>query len=1213
MATHLKLCWVGMAAALAACTADPGKPVSATNHPWFPVGAGAVHEVRKAIVDGQLSCDGCHRPAADSFKAVRCDHCHKHTEAITRRLHLGMPSSFVVDTSAVFDPELKAELRGANCYGCHPTGERRPFSHAQITGECSECHAPGNAFAALPRPDFTHREVGASDCGGCHVTRSWSETNGAPPGSFDPSRDVVVDALQPTWLGTSIISVAADRQVLHMTMNHAALSVSAGVLEVCSNCHAQADQDQYYPGVMHWSLTTLGVAQPTTCDECHGSSGPKSFSGDPDPRRTPVTGEMRHDAVVWAGDAPTTTRIVTAGCNVCHQAPDELIDAKWKFAFGKQDAGATLHGPLTDANLPQPQACLDCHANSRPVAPVVSAGLSFDHSTALGECKDCHASTSQWSGGRYHTAAAPALTSCLPCHESGRPTSTAGWTGSFTASPFDYVTNANGEGHGADADCVVCHSGPGTGTWGTSHNWQGGQFAHSGTGLDATTCISCHTTQRPDLLSPPADAGYDHAVNGTGDCLGCHQATVSRGAYVRLLPIPGGDWRGGQTYPGATLISTPGQSVRVQSTALTRTGTRVTGMTTTTVTLPNAFLHTSAAIPAAIFPGPAAAPDNSTCWHCHTSTGTTVTSFSNGWFHRALTEFRATPAAGITPLSQPSACNDCHRTMRPPNIVSKTDGGTWLLPMDHGAAFTGGSVPTVAAMDCGACHNTPGLGPTRWSDGNYHSNLPSGAQPSECVSCHYPLVTTAKADVTVPDAGLPSTFTMKHRSTLVTLQACATCHAGALARSTTSPAAATLWKVGAYHASLTATTQPAACLDCHAASDPTGATQGTVVYALAQGGTPTNGGQWTNHTDAAVTGKDCATCHLADAKVSSSAWSRGTAFHAKVSNVTACAKCHGLTNGRGTVVGTNNNMPAGLNDTVTLTTSTAAAANTHDQIAHTDSNVTRFDCNVCHTQVGPSTAAGVQGKEWAKAAFHKNFTAARPLVLNGTTGRCSNCHLNVKPGTAYTKHNHSAYTGTSTQDCSSCHSFPGTSSTTPNWLGASGGHATTGSTAASALDCNTCHGQAGSAQKRLTVSAASHRGGISNGNRCTSCHVNFAGFKDTVANLKYSHTNATANVGGCVTCHPFAGGLYTTLTNTPALTRPTAPGGHQFSQSLSVTGSFDGDSFTSNHSNSGLTRCGSCHQYAATTASTNVWTFKHRPSNPGISNSKSTSGCSMCH
>lgn len=1215
--------WAGLLAAsavfcVAGCsptgTTELPPPVSPTNHKWFPLGAGTTHEYGKVVpVDGDLKCESCHPATAASFTEFQCISCHKHPTALTSRLHFGVAEFAATNGSS------------AGCYQCHPAGEKQAFSHAGIaadaTGACAECHQEGNAFAALPKAGFTHSPLNPGECGGCHQNvADWADATSGASNAFDPNRNQVVNALQPTWAGTSIVRVTPDTQSIPMTMNHGTSTIDAGVMEQCSTCHAQADLGQYYPGVLHFSLIEAGQPQPATCSDCHRDAAPTGFVGAlaTSPARTPASGEMKHDAVLWNANAPTTTPAFALDCQVCHEPPANLLSTQWTFANGRSDGGVALfHASLTVAGRPQPTGCLDCHANTRPVVPVVSATMTFDHSTALGECSTCHTSTSTWVGGKFHTATAPTPTTCLPCHAGDRPTSTTGWMGMFLTSPFDYVTNANGVTHGADQDCAVCHTGPGTGVWGTNQNWRSGNFSHAPTTVAATTCIDCHTTQRPDLLQPPRDAGYDHAASGTGDCYACHQATVTRGGYVNLLPIPGGDWRGGQSYPGDQLISTPGQTVRVQSTTLNRTGALVTSMTTATANLPNAFLHTSAVIPAAISPGSAAAPDLNSCWHCHTSTGTTVTAYSNGFFHAALTNFRATPAAAITPLPQPATCDDCHAAMLPPNIVAKTDAGTpWLLPMDHGAAFTGGSVANVAAMDCSACHRTPGLGPTRWSDGKFHPNLPSGASPAECVSCHYPLITTPAADVTAADAG----FVMKHRSTLVTTQACATCHSTALMRSTNLPSATTLWRTGAYHSTLTATTQPATCLECHSVTDPTSATQGTTAYTLPQGGSATNSFQWMNHTHTTVTGRDCSVCHLADAKVTGSAWSKASVYHRPPTIVpTTCAPCHGITNGRGTVVGTNNNMPAGLIDTATTTTSSASPG-VKDQIAHTDLNATRVDCNFCHTQVGASTAAGVANVEWTKAVFHRSFTTANPLQVNGTTARCSNCHMNVRPGPAYTQQAHAAFTATSAQDCAACHSWPGTSTTTPNWLGATGAHAATGSTATSTLDCNTCHGQNGNSTKHLLVPAAQHYGGITNGNKCTSCHINYAGFKGTIANLKYGHTNAAANATYCVSCHAFSGQLYTTLTDTPALTFPTVAGGHQFSQTRSVTGSARACSetnpngcFTAAHTNAGLVRCSSCHQYAATTAGTNVWTFRHEASNPGVSNSRSTVGCTMCH
>ena len=61
------------------------------------------------------------------------------------------------------------------------------------------------------------------------------------------------------------------------------------------------------------------------------------------------------------------------------------------------------------------------------------------------------------------------------------------------------------------------------------------------------------------------------------------------------------------------------------------------------------------------------------------------------------------------------------------------------------------------------------------------------------------------------------------------------------------------------------------------------------------------------------------------------------------------------------------------------------------------------------------------------------------LVMNSTTGRCSNCHMNDNPKSSYTTFNHGSFSNASgSQDCGGCHTYPGTGTpAAPNWLGGS--------------------------------------------------------------------------------------------------------------------------------------------------------------------------------
>jgi hypothetical protein len=256
-----------------------------------------------------------------------------------------------------------------------------------------------------------------------------------------------------------------------------------------------------------------------------------------------------------------------------------------------------------------------------------------------------------------------------------------------------------------------------------------------------------------------------------------------------------------------------------------------------------------------------------------------------------------------------------------------------------------------------------------------------------------------------------------------------------------------------------------------------------------------------NHGSASLAGKDCGVCHAADARTSGSAWSKSDSFHAAVSSPASCQDCHGLGNGGGSVAGTKNNLPVGLTNSSNVTSAdstTGVPAGTLDQITHADINVSSHDCNFCHTQKGVSTVAGVQGKEWAQASFHASFTAANPLVMNGTTGRCSDCHTNVKPGAVFTPFDHSGFTATAgSQDCNSCHSWPGTGTTTsPNWLGAA---------AAPAIVTLTPWTSGASITSNTVQFSHPSPGSYTS---CAQCHVgsNFATIID------YNHDGLTSNV-----------------------------------------------------------------------------------------------------
>lgn len=1226
--------WPLIALVLVSCskkptnTEEPLPPgVSPTNHPFFPIAEGTTHAFGKDTVNGPITCDSCHRSTADSFASVRCDHCHKHSQAITERLHLGEPK-FPIDTSSEPDPEKQAELRGAHCVSCHPTGEKVAFTHARLSDGCAMCHASSTAFAALPRKDgMPHPEIGTSDCSSCHhdVT-TWKGADGAPGGlSSLPDNDLTVTGLVPTYFNGEISALMPLPQTLSMTMDHASRDVPATASSACSNCHPAPGA----PGNFHSSLSNLTLMQPTRCTSCHASARPIGFVGPTatSPPRLPPSPEMKHDAVAWVNGAPGTMPLVTADCGICHAPTGTQELSLWQTSRSGTKP-TRFHAALADASLPQPTSCIDCHANTRPVGVLTSsnsslpASLSFDHSApvAKGDCVSCHARSAQapftsWSQGVFHAVGSSTPTSCGACHEGERPTSTTGWLNtSYQTAPFDYGSPTRS--HGAGQDCVLCHANPGTGQWGAGHNWAAGRFTHAGSPL-IVTCISCHSTQRPDLVigGPQANTllSFDHR-NATGDCAGCHQATVTANTYAHYFnattnALPNGDWKGGVPYPGSSFAASATQSISVTELKLVRSGANnlVTSMSSTNHQLFNGMLHISASVPAALNAGPTGNPDSAKCWHCHTpSSGTTVTNFSDGKFHTSLTSYRATPGSPVMAFPQPTTgCADCHAAGLPLDIVQRNRNS--LLSMDHAAQFTqavmlgGKSVSAVRDADCSVCHKAPGAS---WNDGVFHANIGS-AQPRECVSCHYPVMADApKSDVTNG-----THFAMKHASTQLTSQACETCHPAALGHALMMPVAATSWATGELHPRVTP--QPTRCNDCHLPSNPAtlpppNATQSTVTWTFALGGTATNGAMWMNHGSAFVVGRDCAVCHQADAKTMGSAWSKSDPFHDSLERlmprvtVTTCAGCHGLTNGRGGTTGTNNNLPSGLTNATLVTSASAATgvAGQRSQITHVDANVLGRDCAFCHSvpSVGP----------WTAAKFHQNFNATNPLTLNGTTARCSNCHLNVKPTAAYTMQDHSTFTSApGSQDCSSCHSWPGTgNATAPNWLGA------TGSPQFIAVGGFSIGAPPAATAGAMQVGIMSLPHPSTSAGACTSCHTSSGGGKNA---LGYDHGSALIATN-CNACHEAGSNLVGTVWNGATATASGAGDTRPFTLTSLVA-----------HFGNGLTvnaprhfypvDCNQCHvvpmgngAITTGTAYTAAWAFPHnqaRMTNPTT--------CVMCH
>jgi hypothetical protein len=222
--------------------------------------------------------------------------------------------------------------------------------------------------------------------------------------------------------------------------------------------------------------------------------------------------------------------------------------------------------------------------------------------------------------------------------------------------------------------------------------------------------------------------------------------------------------------------------------------------------------------------------------------------------------------------------------------------------------------------------------------------------------------------------------------------------------------------------------------------------------------------------------------------------------------------------------------------------------------------------------------------------------------MNGTTGRCSTCHLNVKPGASFGT-SHAAFTSApGTQDCASCHTWPGTgTAAAPNWLGAVGGAPGTITVGGFTIPA----GAAGSAVQQPTASLSHPVVGTQ---ACSACHAGGVGGK---AAIGYDHKSG----GTCNSCHEAGSNLlspvwsgvaaqasgagdtrpYTLAPLTPSLCRTAiaSPGPHFYPSDCSL-----------------------CHKAPAGTVTTKTgaaYTTVWKGSHPPKVGRTSAAPCSVCH
>ena len=372
---------------------------------------------------------------------------HQHQLQAVRLRRLPRPRADG-DRSAPHSPRPTITTTSGACYSCHMTGAPVAFSHTGITTGCAQCHDVGNPFAALPVPGFTHPPTNGADCSDCHGTKTWNDAaGGAPNDSHDPARDLVVDALIPTYTGTSIASLSPQTEILPQIMNHATTALDAAALSACRNCHPKSNASVFYPGVLHASLDVLQVA---AADGVHrlprGDSMPTGFVGPIDDQPHPRL--RRDEARRRAVERRRADHHGGGGGRVRPLPPRARARVDAPGRSDRRGRCPAVFHPSADrprAAL-KPTSCLDCHANSRPAGATARDAQRTASRSAAKAWSSTTVARRRWATAaaatptrrrctaprgravKFHPSGSATPKTCLPCHAGERPTSTTGWT-----------------------------------------------------------------------------------------------------------------------------------------------------------------------------------------------------------------------------------------------------------------------------------------------------------------------------------------------------------------------------------------------------------------------------------------------------------------------------------------------------------------------------------------------------------------------------------------------------------------------------------------------------------------------------------------------------------------------------------------------------------------------------------------------------------------
>lgn len=479
-------------------------------------------------LEGLTNCTKCHA-AGKQVPQERCLACH---EALATRLEEGAGFHAQITGDCV---DCHSDHRGLDyemirwdslSFDHDSTGYRLVDKHAELA--CAKCHTKPSTYLGLSQDCLSchtdeHRAQFSEDCLTCHTMEGWK-----------PAVDFAHDKARYALEGRHA-QVACEGCHLKETddtgdtfARYRPVSFAA-----CSDCHSDEHKGQF---------------DPPTCTACHDLNGFKPTRFDHEDSRFALVGKHQpvdckacHRPVVEAdGDTTVTYRpLPFARCADCHadvhkgQFKEDCVACHSETGWQKSPVDhEQTRFPLRGKH--RTVACTGCHG---PGPDTAAGAVALFRGLAFGKCGDCHTDThagqfaqdcadchrvTGWpiehfdhGQTRYILSGKHVTVTCEKCHRLEQ-VSQAAPIRRWRDFPFAACNDCHPDGHAAQfsADCVVCHS---------LEGFRPSIFGHEQAqfGLDGAharvPCVDCHKSFQG------AD-GVQHIRYRplSGDCASCH-------------------------------------------------------------------------------------------------------------------------------------------------------------------------------------------------------------------------------------------------------------------------------------------------------------------------------------------------------------------------------------------------------------------------------------------------------------------------------------------------------------------------------------------------------------------------------------------------------------------------------------------------------------------------------------------------------------------